>query len=112
MTGRLDFVPKMDDFKVEYESGASTDVTLHDGSMLRLHKLDNSHDVRSADEALVAIRKSAAANEVATGLLYVNDEQRDLHDVLETDGRPLNSIPMAELCPGSAVLDGINKSLA
>ena len=109
---RVDFVPPKQAIALQMGAGETADVPMHDGSLLRLHKLDDSHDVRNADEALVAIRKSAAANEVATGLLYINDEQRDLHDVLETDGRPLNSIPMSELCPGADTLAKINKSLA
>ena len=32
----------------------------------------------------MTIRTNAAKGEVATGLLYVNEEQQDLHDVLAT----------------------------
>jgi 2-oxoglutarate ferredoxin oxidoreductase subunit beta len=45
---------------------------------------------------------------VATGLLYINEQQEDLHDVMATDQRPLNALPMGELCPGSKALDGLN----
>src|SRR5262249_33663680 len=82
---------------------------LHDGSRLMLHKIDGSHDPRDADAALVMIRKSAAQGIVATGLLYIDEEQRDLHDALETTARPLNSLPMSELCPGSKRLEDINR---
>ena len=111
MLGRLDFVPEMDEITVEYEEGASVDVTLHDGGLLRLHKLDESHDVRSADEAIMAIRRQSAAGAVATGLLYIDDGEQDLHDVIGTTSRPLNEVPMDELCPGSGALAGINARL-
>ncbi len=111
MLGRLDFVPEMEEIKVEYAQGDSVDVTLHDGGLLRLHKLDETHDVRSADEALMAIRKQSAQGAVATGLLYINDGEQDLHDVIGSTQRPLNSVPMSELCPGSAALAGINARL-
>ena len=91
MLGRLDFVPEMDEITVEYEQGASVDVTLHDGGLLRLHKLDDTHDVRSSDEAIMAIRKQSADGAVATGLLYIDDSERDLHDVIGTSEQPLNA---------------------
>jgi 2-oxoglutarate ferredoxin oxidoreductase subunit beta len=49
---------------------------------------------------------------VTTGLLYIDQTQRDMHDVLATDARPLNVLPMAELCPGSKALEAINARLA
>ena len=34
-----------------------------------------------------------------------------MHDILATDARPLNALPMAELCPGSKALEAINARL-
>jgi 2-oxoglutarate ferredoxin oxidoreductase subunit beta len=48
---------------------------------------------------------------VATGLLYINESQQDMHDILATDTRPLNALPMGELCPGSKALEAINARL-
>jgi 2-oxoglutarate ferredoxin oxidoreductase subunit beta len=84
---------------------------MHDGSCLVLYKLDASHDPRDADAASMTLRRSAAKGEVATGLLYVNESQEDLHSALGTVDRPLNAIPMSELCPGSKRLDEINARL-
>jgi 2-oxoglutarate ferredoxin oxidoreductase subunit beta len=84
---------------------------LHDGSRLLLNKLDQLHDPRDADAALMTIRTNAAKGAVATGLLYINETQQDMHDILATDSRPLNALPMAELCPGSKALEAINGRL-
>lgn len=108
---KLDFVPEEDEITTDYDEGTSVAVTLHDGSRLILHKLDETHDARNADAALMTIRKRAAAGEVATGLLYIDEDQRDLHDVIGTAARPLNAVPMTELCPGSAKLESINARL-
>jgi 2-oxoglutarate/2-oxoacid ferredoxin oxidoreductase subunit beta len=59
----------------------------------------------------MAIRTSANRGEVATGVLYVNEAQQDMHDILATDQRPLNAIPVSELCPGSKALEAINARL-
>ncbi|HRD76173.1 MAG TPA: 2-oxoacid:ferredoxin oxidoreductase subunit beta [Hyphomicrobiaceae bacterium] len=104
----LDYVEPKEEITVSYDEGTSTSVTLHDGSRLILQKLDGRHDVRDNDAAISAIRASAKKGEIVTGLLYLNPVEHDLHDVLTTDSRPLNAIPVAELCPGSKALDAIN----
>ncbi|MGE3067625.1 MAG: 2-oxoacid:ferredoxin oxidoreductase subunit beta, partial [Hyphomicrobiaceae bacterium] len=108
---QLDFIEEKDEIVADYAEGTSTVVTMHDGSRLILHKLDGGHDPRDADEAILTIRRRAAAGEVATGLLYVDEKQGDLHDVLGTDERPLNQLGTADLCPGSKALEGINARL-
>src|SRR5512138_896139 len=49
----LSFVPAYEDIAVEYEPGTSVDVTLHDGSKLRLRKLEEEYDPR---DRIVAVR--------------------------------------------------------
>ncbi len=57
------------------------------------------------------IRKNAAKGTVAPVSSTSTRTRVDLHDVLDTDARPLNAVPMAELCPGSKALEGINARL-
>ncbi len=110
--GKLDLVEPKHEILTEYAVGETVGVEMHDGSMLRLHKLDASHDPSNPDSAIDLIRKKAAAGEVATGLLYIDPVESDLHDVLGTVAKPLNAIPVADLCPGAKVLDDINKRFA
>jgi 2-oxoglutarate ferredoxin oxidoreductase subunit beta len=104
----LDFVESQEEITVDYAEGTSTTIAMHDGSKLILNKLDGGHDATDADAAMTAIRTSARSGAVATGLLYVNKHQEDLHDVLATEARPLNMVPMSELCPGSKALEAVN----
>ena len=106
--GRLDYVEPKEEITVDYAAGTSKAVTLHDGSKLMLHKLGQGHDPRDSNAAIMTIRTNAAKGEVATGLLYINEHQEDLHDAMGSDSRPLNAIPMSELCPGSKALEGVN----
>jgi 2-oxoglutarate ferredoxin oxidoreductase subunit beta len=108
----LDFVESKDEITVDYPEGASIEIALHDGSRLRLAKLDSGHDPRDGDAALAAIRDSARSGVVATGLLYIDESQTDLHDLLHTLQAPLNLVPMSELCPGSRALGRINASFS
>jgi len=105
---KLDYVEPKEEITISYDEGTTATVELHDGSRLILNKLDQGHDFRDADEAILTIRRNASQGQVATGLLYVNEAGTDLHDVLQTPDRPLNEIPVAELCPGSAPLEAVN----
>ena len=69
------------------------------------------HVARLGPEAVAQALEPGDRIQVRNGLLYVNEDQQDLHDVLGTDERPLNGIAMSELCPGSKALEGINARL-
>jgi 2-oxoglutarate ferredoxin oxidoreductase subunit beta len=45
-----------------------------------------------------------------TGLIYLDPESKDLHDLMETVDTPLNSLREADLNPGTAALQRINQS--
>ena len=109
--GELDFVEKKSEITVDYKEGDGTMVEMHNGTLLRLQKLDAAYNPEDTDAAIQAIRTSAAKGEVLTGLLYINPAEMDLHDALGTVDRPLNTLPMSELCPGSKALDAINARL-
>jgi len=55
--------------------------------------------------------KEAELLEILTGLIYLDKDSRELHEVLDTSQRPLNELSESELCPGSKVLQNINASL-
>lgn len=108
---RLDLVPERQEITAEYREGESLPVRMHDGSIMQLHKLDENYDPGDADTAIMTLRKRYAQGEVVTGLLYIEDDAQDLHDLINTSERPLNSVPASELCPGNARLAEINKAL-
>ncbi|MDA7947490.1 MAG: 2-oxoacid:ferredoxin oxidoreductase subunit beta [Hyphomicrobiaceae bacterium] len=108
--GRLDFVPKMQEITAQYDEGETVSVPMHDGSLMRLHKLDDEYDPRDADSALATLRKRYERGQVVTGLLYIDEDEADLHALLNTTQEPLNAVSMDKLCPGNAVLQKINKS--
>jgi 2-oxoglutarate/2-oxoacid ferredoxin oxidoreductase subunit beta len=43
--------------------------------------------------------------------MYINEDSRDLHEVLETSQKPLNQLDETDLCPGNKMLMNINASL-
>jgi 2-oxoglutarate ferredoxin oxidoreductase subunit beta len=108
---RLDLMPPRAEIAVEYADGETVEVTQHDGSTLRLHKLHADYDPHDRVGAMNYLHAHQARGEVVTGLLYVDPEARDLHAHLETVDAPLNTLGEAELCPGTAVLEKINAGL-
>jgi 2-oxoglutarate ferredoxin oxidoreductase subunit beta len=108
---QLDVMLPRKEIAVDYDPGAAIEVEQHDGSVLRLRKLDEEYDPRDRIVAMNMIQQRQARGEVVTGLLYVDPDAGDLHAHLDTVPAPLNSLEAAELSPGAAVLDRINASL-
>jgi 2-oxoglutarate/2-oxoacid ferredoxin oxidoreductase subunit beta len=108
---RMDFIEGREEITVDYQPGEVVSVQQHDGSYLRLHKLDTDYDPTDRIKVMNYLQQHAAKGEVVTGLLYVDPEARDLHEHLNTVEQPLNQLDVRELCPGSAALDRINASL-
>ena len=90
---------------VEYEEGSSVEVRQHDGSVLRLRKAASDYDPTDRIAAMRHLQEKQAAGEIATGLLYIDEDPVDLHEALKTVDAPLNSLGDADLCPGQAELD-------
>lgn len=107
----VDFVPMRQEITASYDSGTTHEVCMHDGSVVRLHKADNEYDIEDRHSAMEAISHHAAEGKILTGLLYIDREGEELHDVLGTARRPLNAMSEQELCPGSKFLDSINAGL-
>ncbi len=107
----LDLVPEREEIVARTEQGKTTAVRMHDGSVMHIHRLDDVYDPRDSDTALTILRQRHAKGQVVTGLLYIDEEDADMHDLLGTTKQPLNAVPMGDLCPGNAELAKINNSL-
>ena len=105
---RLDFISGRKEITVEYAPGKVETVRQHDGSVLRLRKLDAEYDVHDRAAAMRFLQERHEAGEIVTGLLYVHPDPEDLHEHLSTVETPLNALGDSELCPGSAVLEKLN----
>jgi 2-oxoglutarate ferredoxin oxidoreductase subunit beta len=110
-TGAVDFVPMREEIVTSYLEGTTQEVTLHDGSVVRLQKAASNHDPRDRDAALAAQRVALKNGDILTGLLYIDPEAAETHQFLNTTATPLNTLTEKELCPGTAALDRINASL-
>src|SRR5207237_5473191 len=48
----INFVPAFEDIAVDYDPGTAFEVTMHDGSRLRLRKLEEEYDPKNRIEAI------------------------------------------------------------
>lgn len=110
-TSTVDFVPISREILASYEAGSVKDLTMHDGTTIHLHKLEKDWDPLDRFSAIKAMQRAKQKGEILTGLLYLDESSKDLHELINTTGRPLNKLGEAELCPGSDALAKLNASL-
>jgi 2-oxoglutarate ferredoxin oxidoreductase subunit beta len=112
VVNRLDFWPTREAITVDYSEGGVIEVPQHDGSVIKLRKLESDYDPTDKIVAQTAIAKAAATGEVLTGLLYLSPDAEDLHAHLNTyEPRPFNQLGEKDLCPGAGMLEKINAGL-
>jgi 2-oxoglutarate ferredoxin oxidoreductase subunit beta len=108
---RLDFWPSRDAITVDYSEGGVIEVPQHDGSIIKLRKLDALYDPSNKINAITHIAQAAEKGEVLTGLLYLAPDAEDLHAHLNTYEAPFNRLGEKELCPGAGMLEKINAAM-
>jgi len=108
---RLDFWPNRDAIKVDYSESGVIEVPQHDGSIIKLRKLDAEYDPSDKINAVSHIARAAEKGEVLTGLLYLAPDAEDLHAHLNTYEMPFNRLGEKELCPGAGMLEKINAAM-
>ena len=84
---------------------------MHDGSEIRLHKLQKDWDPVNRFSAINAMQRAKQSGEILTGLLYIDESSKDLHEMINTSDTALNSLTKDTLCPGADALGKLNASL-
>ncbi len=107
-TSAIDLVPEKQEITTSYAEGSTKLIEMHDHSMIELHKLAEGWDPTDQHSAVQKLQESRNKGEILTGLIYVDTESKDLHDLIETVPQPLNSLTEQDLCPGSGTLERIN----
>jgi 2-oxoglutarate ferredoxin oxidoreductase subunit beta len=110
-TNTVDFVPMREEITACYPNQTSEEVTLHDGSVVHLCKMDDKLNVHSRQSALNMMQEYKDDGRILTGLLYMDPDSQELHENIDSAKKPLRGLTESDLCPGSKVLDNINESL-
>ncbi|HOU43491.1 MAG TPA: 2-oxoacid:ferredoxin oxidoreductase subunit beta [Anaerolineaceae bacterium] len=106
------YVPARDDITVEdFEEGSSREVTLHDGSIIVLKKLNQDYDPTNKAAAYALLEESHRNQELITGLIYVDPAVPSMFDAYHLPETALNRLPEKDLRPTRQSLEEINQSL-
>jgi 2-oxoglutarate ferredoxin oxidoreductase subunit beta len=100
----LDFVPSFEDITVDIPEGEVMDVRMHDGSHLRIRKLQRDFDPTDRFKALMALEEAEAKGEILTGVLYLNTAKPTFLELLDLADEPVATLPESRVRPSRTVL--------
>jgi 2-oxoglutarate/2-oxoacid ferredoxin oxidoreductase subunit beta len=101
----LDFVPSFENISVDYDPGTAFEVKMHDGSHLRLRKLEEDYNPTDRVRAVSRLMESQQKGEVLTGVFYLNAKAPSFIDMLNVADQPLATLPESVVRPSRAVLE-------
>src|SRR5579862_8071350 len=107
----VSFVPAFEEINVEYDAGTTVEVTMHDGSRLRLSKLEEDYDATNRIAAISRLHEAHEKGEVLTGVFYVNPKAPSFIEMLNMTSEPLATLPPSITRPGREVLEQAMEAL-
>jgi len=107
----INFIPAFEEIDVDYDAGATVQVTMHDGSRLQLHKIEEDYDPTDRIRAIARLHEAHEKGEVLTGVFYVNPTAPTFMDVLNVIEEPLATLPESVVRPGREVLEEVMEEL-
>src|SRR5258708_4467709 len=102
-----DFIPPAPEILATIGQNGTTNVTMHDGSVVRFTAVP--HDYDPTDRQKVFDYLHEHHGEIATGLLFVDETVADLHEMNQTARTALSRMPYEKLCPDAAALEGLRE---
>jgi len=107
----ITFVPHFEDISVDYDAGETINVKMHDGSKLRLHKLEEDYNPTDKLQAITRLAKAHQEGEILTGVFYVNTQAPTFMDLLNLVDEPLATLPESNVRPPKEVLEKCMEAL-
>jgi len=106
----INFIPSFEEIDVDYDPGTTVDLTMHDGSHLRLRKLAEDYDPTDKLLAIKTLTEAHHKGETLTGIFYIEPNKPTFMDLLHVTDEPLATLPAEALRPPKAVLDEVMES--
>lgn len=107
-----DYIPHFNPVEeIEVPEGHFRDITLHDGSVIRLETISEEHDPSDAVAALAALHRAETDKKHVTGLLYFDNTKESFTEECNLPDTPLIDHSDEDLRPTRAQLDQINAAL-
>ncbi len=104
-----DYIPNRAPMEeIEVPEGHYRDITLHDGSVIRLETISEDHDPTNAVAGLSALHAAEAEAKHVTGLLYFDGNKPSLIEDLGLVDSALIDVADTDLRPSRETLDKLN----
>jgi 2-oxoglutarate ferredoxin oxidoreductase subunit beta len=87
----------------------ATAVTMHDGTVVNFTKVPPDYDPRDRTKVYAYLQEHVKTGCIPTGLLFIEEDAGDVHDLNNTTEIPLSRVPFETLCPGSAELERLQE---
>jgi len=107
----INFIPSFGEIDVEYDPGSTVEVTMHDGSRLRLRKIEEDFDATNKITSIKRLMEAHENDEVLTGVFYVNPQAPTFIDMLNITEESLTTLPESVIRPGREVLEQVMEEL-
>jgi 2-oxoglutarate ferredoxin oxidoreductase subunit beta len=101
------FVPPQAEILANITASGTTAVTMHDGSVVNFTAVPKDYDPRDREKVHKYLQEHAG--EIPTGLLFLDENVPDMHEMNNTPAAPLARMAYEKLCPGSAALDALQE---
>jgi 2-oxoglutarate ferredoxin oxidoreductase subunit beta len=101
----IDFIPHYDPILVHYQPGETTNVKMHDGSMVTLKKLDRDYDPRDRNAAMELLYEAQVEQHFYTGLIYCEPNGHSFIEDMGLVDEPLATLPESRVRPSNAVFE-------
>lgn len=105
------FVMEKETIEVDYAEGESITVQMHDGGYVRLNKLSKDHDPRDRASAIRLLESHQNPEDIITGLIYINEDQANGHDLMNLPETPLVELGASDLRPSEETFKKIMRDL-
>src|SRR5215471_3954658 len=107
----VSFVPHFEDIDVDYDPGTTLEVEMHDGSRLRLRKIEEDYDPTDRVRAVTRLNEAKKDGAMLTGVLFVDPDAPTFLDMLHLTDYPLATLPESVVRPGREVLEQVMEEL-
>ncbi len=105
IVNEVGLIMPQENIDVEYGDGDVQDVQLHDGSWIRLKKLDENHDPTNRASAFHLLEEARQNNYFVTGLIYIDPDRPALTDVSNLTETPIAYLDNDVLRPSEDVFE-------
>ena len=105
---QADFVAPQSEILAQIGRSGATSVTMHDGSVVQFISVPKDYDPTDRRK-VAAYLDDQPANAVVTGLLYIDPDSPDMHELNQTPEAALRDVAYERLCPGSAELERLQE---